>query len=320
METPEFHADTFDAPGYAALAAEAAGILNPRGKFWRIESPTGSISHLYGTMHSSDPSVLDVPPSVLDTLRASRVFSPEIDFVAPSRRHLDAGMRRMEMFRHLRSDFDFDEVDLPPEIINFIRTRTASLGWGREAPDRLTFAALAEMLLSDPCEDFWTGTIPSLDSNLQTEAHIARVEVKGLESPSAFLTEMSKATRAEDAFAIVAAYAAYLAPTSDNRTRSTIIALYLQGKLALLSLSDRAYLQRVYGLERGKKIFDAVEGYLVAKRNANFLDAAAEDLKQGGLFMAVGAAHLPGETGLVARLRGAGYTVTRLPLPGETPE
>ena len=34
-------------------------------------------------------------------------------------------------------------------------------------------------------------------------------------------------------------------------------------------------------------------------------------LAQGGVFVAVGALHLPGETGLVEALRGAGWRVTR---------
>ncbi len=35
-------------------------------------------------------------------------------------------------------------------------------------------------------------------------------------------------------------------------------------------------------------------------------------LKSGGVFVAVGAAHLPGETGVLNLLEKAGYSVTRV--------
>ncbi len=35
-------------------------------------------------------------------------------------------------------------------------------------------------------------------------------------------------------------------------------------------------------------------------------------LKDGGVFVAVGALHLTGKDGLVERLRGLGYTVTKV--------
>jgi uncharacterized protein YbaP (TraB family) len=39
-------------------------------------------------------------------------------------------------------------------------------------------------------------------------------------------------------------------------------------------------------------------------------DAALPHLAEGKAFIAVGALHLPGKNGLVALLRGAGYTVS----------
>ena len=49
---------------------------------------------------------------------------------------------------------------------------------------------------------------------------------------------------------------------------------------------------------------------LLVKRNQRMVERMKPILKQGGAFVAVGAAHLPGETGLLYRLEKAGYRVT----------
>jgi len=56
----------------------------------------------------------------------------------------------------------------------------------------------------------------------------------------------------------------------------------------------------------------AMERWLRAERDPRMAERALPLLRRGGAFIAVGALHLIGETGLVARFRQAGYTVTRV--------
>ena len=42
----------------AQLRADVAKIPNPKGRFWRVQSPDGAVSHLWGTVHSNDPLIL----------------------------------------------------------------------------------------------------------------------------------------------------------------------------------------------------------------------------------------------------------------------
>ena len=51
---------------------------------------------------------------------------------------------------------------------------------------------------------------------------------------------------------------------------------------------------------------------LVARRNRRMVERMLPGLRQGGVFVAVGALHLPGEEGLVALLRQEGFTVERV--------
>jgi uncharacterized protein YbaP (TraB family) len=57
----------------------------------------------------------------------------------------------------------------------------------------------------------------------------------------------------------------------------------------------------------------------IDKRNARFVRALVPSLQEGGAFVAVGAAHLPGPEGVLARLRGLGFEVQRVPAPTSAP-
>ncbi len=317
FDTPMVHADLIGAQNLAEMRMRADAVPNSHGRLWRVTSDTGAVSHLFGTLHSSHAAILDLPDDVIALVRGARVVSPEIDFTAPTRRHVEARRSRSQIWRPLRSRETFDDVDLPAEVREAIRARFGALGWGLDAPDRLTLGAVAEVLLSDPCEDFTAGVLPQLDNLIFTLAHIARIPVSGLEHPNAFLTEMNKHARQDTALAVVATYGAYLLPQEDARGRATLTALYLRGELALMSELDRAYLQDVYGSNRGAAFHAEVDAYLIDDRNRAFLEAARADLDAGGLFMAIGAGHLPGDAGMVSLLREAGYTVARRPLPQE---
>jgi uncharacterized protein YbaP (TraB family) len=56
--------------------------------------------------------------------------------------------------------------------------------------------------------------------------------------------------------------------------------------------------------------FDDFKKGLLSDRNVRMRDAAEPLLQDGSAFIAVGALHLVGPTGLVALLRERGYTVT----------
>jgi uncharacterized protein YbaP (TraB family) len=93
--------------------------------------------------------------------------------------------------------------------------------------------------------------------------------------------------------------------------------MYLEGRNALSLALEREGLRAYFGENRGPAIQGRVNGYLLDERNIGFVQTALPELEQGGVFIAVGSWHLPGEAGMVEMLRKAGYTVTRIPLPRE---
>ena len=86
---------------------------------------------------------------------------------------------------------------------------------------------------------------------------------------------------------------------------ATTKALYLEGDIAMLLPLVRAYAPQTYD-GKGHAEFQEL---LIAGRNRIMAGRAADHLEKGNAFMAVGALHLPGETGLIALLRQRGFTL-----------
>ena len=313
-------ATDFAPDNLAELEARASEILHAKGRFWQIESPDGAVSHLWGTFHVSNPAILDLPEPVKDTIAAAQVVALENDFTFPDRDAFLNQLNEPGRYRDPGDPFSMqDPLDLsflPDEVIDWVYQRLDDYGTTEDALFVLTYAGLAALLLADPCEDYTAGVVPVQDDFIYTLGHIAQADVIGLEAPEAFFSDLSE--REETAKAIVAVYASYLEPPRDSAARAAMFQLYLDGRLGLLSAWDDAFVTRTLG-PGGKTALDLTNEYLVAFRNQRFMESLAQPLEDGGAFIAVGAAHLPGETGLVSMLRNAGFSVERIPLPGEVP-
>lgn len=302
------------------LVSHADEVSHAKGRFWRIESPDGAVSHLWGTFHVSNPAILDLPDQVKDTISEAQLLALESDFSFPDRDAFLNQFNEPGRYRDPSDPFSMQEpLDLsflPDEVIDWVYQRLEDYGTTEDALYVLTYGGLAALLLADPCEDFTAGTVPVQDDFIYTLGHIAQAEILGLEPPGAFFTDLAE--REDAAKAIVGVYASYLQPPRDNAARAAMFQLYLEGRLGLLSAWDNAFVTRILGPD-GKTALGLTNDYLVAFRNQRFVENLAEPLEQGGTFIAVGAAHLPGETGLVSLLKAAGYRVARIPLPGEVP-
>ncbi|MBS4063946.1 MAG: TraB/GumN family protein [Chitinophagaceae bacterium] len=79
-----------------------------------------------------------------------------------------------------------------------------------------------------------------------------------------------------------------------------------------------AEMVKVYKSQNLTKLIESIEGSpdlmnaeeaLLTKRNNNWIPVMEKNMKEGGCFFAVGAAHLPGKNGVLELLKKAGYTV-----------
>ena len=98
VKTAEITETAFAPATFDALEAAGANLANGKGRFWRIETSNGAVSHLWGTMHSADPLILDLPQALRSVIGAARVVGVEIDFAGKSRAGLRASNNLMTWF------------------------------------------------------------------------------------------------------------------------------------------------------------------------------------------------------------------------------
>ncbi|MBY6118705.1 TraB/GumN family protein [Mameliella alba] len=314
----EIHDEVFAPEGRAELEARAAAIPHATGRFWRITAPGGGVSHLWGTMHSSHRSVLDLPAAVREALAGADRLGLEIDPTFPDRESHDAYMRGDDVYRRDGSVTAYRDLELPARFEEHLVTRLRALGWSPDALPELKLGTLAELLLYDPCEDFSAGVLPSQDSYLQTLAHIEGIPVLPLEDSDRLSAKLNTPGNEDLARAIIGTYAVYLMPGATPEARATALALYRTGRVGLMMAWDEAQVTAALGNE-GPALYARMTEYLVDERNEDFVNAARDALREGGVFIGVGNFHLPGENGMIELLRAEGFDVTRIPLPGEAP-
>lgn len=322
VDLPEIHEEAFGHPGFAAIASGAEDIVNAAGRFWKVTAPNGATSHLWGTMRSSHPMILDLPRPIRDAINRARIVAIEVDETAESREEHRAAIHFEGYYNDASDPFASDGPDdgtiagLPLHVSDWIRDRALDTGWSEDAEIVLSPAGLAAILRSDPCEDFARRAFPMQNNYIHLLGILAGANILSLEKPGDFLADLRG--RDEAAEAIIAVRAARLHPIADNRKRSTLLALYLQGRFGIIRSWQSAQLQNVLG-PKGRDALRISDDFMLTFRNRRFLDKLAAEWETGDVLVAVDAGQIPGESGFVRMLRDAGLNVQRIRLAGEAP-
>ena len=322
VDTPRIDPLALPPDRLSALRAEAAQILNGTGNFWRIAAPLGAVSHLWGTMHSSNRHVLALPDQVVQEIKSARLTALEKNYTAASREELERRFDATGWWRDVngRQNRSYYDLEFDPDITDALDERLAWSGYAPEEIELLSLGAIIELVYGDPCEDFHADTLPVQDTRIHMLAHISGNQIKGLENPDALLHHLSAASAEPLALALLELAGFYLAPVEEalgHANRSTGIDLYNSGENAVLLHWGKDDLVERFGPQKGAQLLELTDAYLLDERNLDFLAAIRDDLEKGGVFMAIGAAHLPGENGMVELLRRNGFTVTRIKLDRE---
>jgi uncharacterized protein YbaP (TraB family) len=276
-----------------ARAAKSSAVSEPasrygKGLLWKIEAPGVTVSHLFGTIHSDDPRVTALPQAVTRSLDASSRFVMEAIMDGES-------LLRMAEVMFFNDERTLEQVigqKLYTESVQALNARgIPTLGLEKQKP----WAVMMALSMPPPK----TGEF--LDLVLQARATQQSKPVSGLESIAEQLAVFDglplpqQIALLEDTVRMQA--------DLDKEFEALHKAYLARDLAAIMAISEK----HKPGDER---LYNEVMDRLLDQRNRRMAERMAPLLRQGGAFIAVGAAHLPGETGLLRLLEKAGYRVT----------
>lgn len=289
----------------AAVFLLAAGLLAVAGVraearpddtalYWALSRGAEPAGYLLGTIHSEDARVVDFPESFIAELVGNRTFAMEMVPDLPT-------LNRLTEYMHYQDGTTL-ESQIGPE--RYARLRAALQDYrvpGDWIARMKVWAAMMTLSVPPPQSGFF------MDFSLSLRAAGAGLQVVGLETLEqqlAFLEDMpleqqlSLLDQALDEYGEVGAI------------HQQMVDSYLEGDLAALvrqteeQLADLDPAARRYFMSQG-----------IDARNRRMLETLTPLFADGPVFVAVGALHLPGESGLISGLRKAGFELVPLPLP-----
>ncbi|RNC96719.1 MAG: polysaccharide biosynthesis protein GumN [Oricola sp.] len=288
---------------YRAVLAEGAETLNGDAILFRIEKNGVAPSHLFGTMHMTDPRVTELPAFAQDAFEASDIVVIETTEILDPAKSQMALLARPELTMFTTDERISDFLDAGDEAV--LREGLASRGLQLALVDRMKPWLVAAMVALPECEMARKQAgQPILDIALAKRAKAAGKDLVGLETIVEQLEAMASLPMAFHVRGLVETIA--LGDRIDD-VIETMIALYDDGKTGLVWPVLRVFTPEAVSDDGG---YAAFEQTMVTARNRTMAERSLPILEAGGAFIAVGALHLPGEEGLAKLYEDAGFTVT----------
>ena len=261
------------------------------GLLWELSKTGQEPAYLFGTIHSEDPAVVELPAPVKQAFDASNSVVLEMLMDTDTMRYSSTAMLMLDG-RSLS-----DVIGMP--LYEKVSAAIASRGIPERVLNRMKPWAAA-VTLSTPALE--TGQI--LDLVLYQDALQQDKAVYGLETVREQLDLFDSMSESDQVILLQDAVDNF--PELDA-LHAELLAVYkqrdLEGLLALNETSMQAEDQRL-ARDFQRRVID--------DRNHRMAERMQPYLRQGKAFVAVGALHLPGEQGLLNLLEQQGYTVRRV--------
>ncbi len=289
-------------PNYAAFADE---LVNGDGLLWRIDKDGVRPSYLYGTIHSTQPGPLALAREAAQHLADARDVVTELGgpFDTAAKVNMSAGI----LSAALSADSDTFAGRFSPTDAALVENYLAARGYPIEMAHHLKLWFLDVATSLPSCEqEGERQNLPEVDETLAELAKAKGLAVIGLET---FEDQLDALAATPPTLAAEMLAATARAPDLEDDAYVTLLSLYeLKQPARAIAVIDA--LPGVSDAERAaERDFTRL---LLIGRNATMAARAAPELAAGGAFVAVGALHLSGTSGLVERFRAMGYRVTKV--------
>ncbi len=291
---------------FQRIGDEAAKTPNGGAILWRIEaSGDRAASYLFGTIHLSDERVAKLGRSLQTALQEVDTVALEIIGAGDQQAMQKALLKHPELITLPGKDTLWAHLDEDTE--HGVVKALGALGIQRNQATKLQPWLPALMLSVSACENQRrkNGHLV-LDRAVETYAKRRGVRLVGLETPVEQFAAMSSMPLQSQTL--------FMSDAARNRERiddlnETLIQLYLNRRITWFF----PFAREMAGSETSADRSAAEAGFmeaLINKRNVKMAERATPLVETGKALIAVGALHLPGETGLVALLREQGFELT----------
>ena len=292
----------------AALATPAsADMINGKGVLWKIETDAAAPSHLFGTMHSDDERVLDMPDAVDAAFAAADTVALEV-LIAEPQAATELGLK-------LAPQLIMTDGRTLDQLIGADRLETVAEALARTglpaAAARLLKPWVAYLLLNVPAPRHGPNgeELPKLDIQLERDARAQGKQVAALES----IDEQVALFRGFDEEKEILLLKELIDSAQQrggavpymDALFAMVVDLYEDGEIGMILEVTQPPMP-----PEEAAATELIMDRLLYQRNVTMADRMESLLADGNAFIAIGAAHLPGERGVINLLAEKGYKVS----------
>ncbi|NIN35997.1 MAG: TraB/GumN family protein [Gammaproteobacteria bacterium] len=260
------------------------------GLLWKIEAKNGNSGYLFGTMHSQDRLITtSLPPPVNLAIHTSRIIMLE---VIPDQQSNHAFSEAM----YFNNDKELQSLLGDPLWTELARI-LPEYGLPHEAIHKLKpWAAFSLIGRPKPIRG------PTLDMIIYSKALQGNKEARSLETMKELVNQLDGIPLDDQLEILTDTICNHKQIIRDTRTLRD---LYIARDLAGIVLFNQSphHDENVYQRYIKRMVYD---------RNLRMADRIEELMTEDGVFVAVGASHLPDKKGLLQLLSKRGYSVTQI--------
>ena len=290
----QFHMDVLQLKSWlmALLGLGLFGICTmtlatEKGLFWQLEAPSGSISYLFGTIHTDDYRVTDFSQTTLDALKKVDLFVMETQpnsnpmHFKMATASLATMVTEAEMVK-IKALTDFHVMHLS-QVLR-MKPWLLAVVFSQSKP-QTPYAQ--DNLLMRSAEDF-AKPVKGLEAS---DEHFGVIDGFSLDEQLLILRTTLQMTDSEK-----------------ERDFEKLLAVYeTEDSDALLRLDAE-----MTGRRLPSALWQRMRVKLLDERNVLMAERALDLAQQQSVFIAVGAAHLAGDSGLIHAFKKAGYRLSVL--------
>lgn len=264
----------------------AMSAMAETGVFWRATAAESKPVYLFGTMHSDDNRVTDFTQATIDAIAAADVFMLETEQPKTPKPLLTR--------KKLEDDLTEAEMD---------RVNTLA---DQYVMHRAFAMHMKPWLLAVIFDAPKPQTPFGQDHLLRSEAESKGKKIEALETVASHFGVMDDVSR-EEQLTLLKAVLKRSQKEKETDFEKVLIA-YLSGDLDKILATNA----KTTGDLVNDQIWQKMKTRLIEQRNVQMAQRVIEAAQVQSLFVAVGASHLAGESGLVAHLKQAGFTLQPL--------